>query len=217
MACPTRCRRSPSRNPHKMREILEICADWPVEWVTAERRRRAWPDVEETGETYLENALLKARAVARALGAPGARRRLGDRGGRPRRRARARGRRGYAGEDATDEENLRAADPRASGVPAAGRTARYRCVRRLRVARRPARSTPRGSCEGTLDRAPRGAGRLRLRPVFVPAGWDRRWPSSRDERRTGSATGERRSARSASCSGACLTSLSRHSVLPQTG
>ena len=29
-----------------------------------------WPDVEETGDTYLENALLKARAVSAARGEP---------------------------------------------------------------------------------------------------------------------------------------------------
>ena len=53
-----------SRNPHKLRELGRICADWPVAWVTVETHDpAAFPEVEETGATYLENALLKARAV----------------------------------------------------------------------------------------------------------------------------------------------------------
>ena len=34
-----------SKNPHKLREIGRICADWPVEWVTVETHDGAWPDV----------------------------------------------------------------------------------------------------------------------------------------------------------------------------
>ena len=60
-----------SKNAHKLRELARICADWPVAWVTVETHdAAAFPDVEETGATYLENALLKAHAVAAALGVP---------------------------------------------------------------------------------------------------------------------------------------------------
>jgi XTP/dITP diphosphohydrolase len=59
-----------SRNPGKIREILDICADWPVRWITATDRPGSWPRVEETGESYLDNALLKAKAVAEAVGVP---------------------------------------------------------------------------------------------------------------------------------------------------
>ena len=60
-----------SRNPHKLRELGRICADWPVTWVTIDTHDPAdFPDVEETGDTYLANALLKAHAVADALGVP---------------------------------------------------------------------------------------------------------------------------------------------------
>ncbi|MCX7751096.1 MAG: non-canonical purine NTP pyrophosphatase, partial [Candidatus Bipolaricaulota bacterium] len=56
-------------NPGKLREILAILGDIPgVEWVTP--REVPIPDVEETGTTLLENALLKARAIARATGLP---------------------------------------------------------------------------------------------------------------------------------------------------
>jgi XTP/dITP diphosphohydrolase len=59
-----------SRNPGKIREIRSICADWPVEWITADEHEGAWPDVEETAESYLENALLKAHAVADTVDIP---------------------------------------------------------------------------------------------------------------------------------------------------
>src|SRR5262249_8254615 len=110
-----------SRNLHKLREIGRICADWPVTWLTVDDHDGPWPDVEETGASYLENALLKAQATAVALGLPA----LADDsgievdalGGKPGPRS-AR----YAGEDATDERNLQALMGAVAGVPAGGRT-----------------------------------------------------------------------------------------------
>ena len=156
-----------SRNPGKIREILSICAGWPVEWVTADER---WPRVEETGATYLENALLKARAVSSAIGVPAVADDSGIEvdalGGAPGPRS-AR----YAGEDATDEENLRTLIAAIAGVPSAGRTARYRCIA---VARHDGRElSAEGVCEGTLLARPRGTGGFGYDPIFVPAGWDR--------------------------------------------
>ena len=117
-----------SRNPHKLRELGRICAEWPVTWVTIETHDPAeFPDVEETGDTYLANALLKAHAVAEALGLPAIADDSGIEvdalGGKPGPRS-AR----YAGEDASDEQNLHALMQALRGVPAGGRTARYRCV-----------------------------------------------------------------------------------------
>ena len=159
-----------SRNPHKLREILRICSGWPVEWITADDGDARWPEVEETGDTYLENATLKARAVAAAVEGPA----LADDsgievdalGGRPGVRS-AR----YAGEDASDQENLEELIRAIKGVPAGGRTARYRCVVVL--------ATPGGDdlvaegvCEGTLMPKPRGTRGFGYDPIFVPAGWD---------------------------------------------
>ena len=159
-----------SHNRHKLREIARICADWPVEWVTVDDDAREFPEVEETGDTYLENASLKARAVAAALELPA----LADDsgievdalGGAPGPRS-AR----YAGEHATDEQNLKQLLRALKGVPAGGRTARYRCVAVL--------ATPDGDrihaeaeCEGALIGTPRGTAGFGYDPAFVPAGWD---------------------------------------------
>ena len=61
--------------------------------------------MEETGDTYLDNAMLKARAISEALGVPAIADDSGIEvdalGGKPGPRS-AR----YAGEDATDEQNL---------------------------------------------------------------------------------------------------------------
>jgi XTP/dITP diphosphohydrolase len=158
-----------TRNPGKAREILRICADWPVEWLTGEDL--SWPDVEETGAGYLENALLKARAVAGATGEAA----LADDsgievdalGGAPGPRS-AR----YAGPGSTDEQNVRALLRAVAGVPSSGRTARYRAV--AAVARPDGRVVhAEGTCEGTLRSRPQGTGGFGYDPIFQPAGWDR--------------------------------------------
>ncbi len=57
-----------SKNPDKIREVEAVL---PALGVVGEIVRGLdWPDVEETGETLEENALLKARAVAAATGLP---------------------------------------------------------------------------------------------------------------------------------------------------
>ena len=159
-----------SRNAHKLREIERICADWPTRWVTVQTDPRDWPEVEETGETYLENALLKARAIAEALGTSA----LADDsgievdalGGAPGPRS-AR----YAGVGATDERNLAALIRALAGVPGPGRTARYRCVAAIAWPGGP-EAWAEGTCEGSLITKPRGASGFGYDPIFVPAGWE---------------------------------------------
>lgn len=54
-------------NRHKLKEFREIFPDWDI---VSEQEAGFSGEVEETGETFLENALLKARAVCRATGQP---------------------------------------------------------------------------------------------------------------------------------------------------
>ena len=168
-----------SRNAHKLREIGRICADWPVEWLTVENHEGPWPDVEETGSTYLENALLKAQAGAAALGEPA----LADDsgievdalGGRPGPRS-AR----FAGEDATDRQNLDELIRALKGVPGSGRIARYRCLAVLAFP--DGREVhAEGICEGTLFGKPRGTHGFGYDPIFVPEGWDETMAELADE------------------------------------
>jgi XTP/dITP diphosphohydrolase len=158
-----------THNPHKLRELGRICADWPTEWVSVDTHDpSAFPDVAETGATYL--ARLKAEAVAAALGLPA----LADDsgievdalGGAPGPRS-AR----YAGEHASDEENLRALIQAIRGVPASGRSARYRCVAALAIPEGGFEHVE-GTCEGTLRTTPAGSGGFGYDPIFVPVGRD---------------------------------------------
>jgi XTP/dITP diphosphohydrolase len=158
-----------SRNAGKVREILRICRDWPVEWLTHEDV--SLPDVDETGETYLENALLKARAVAAATGEAA----LADdsgievdalQGAPGPRSAR------YSGPGATEESNLQALLRAMEGVPPERRTARYRAVAAV--------AWPNGEvvwaegvCDGRLRIESRGTGGFGYDPIFEPDGEER--------------------------------------------
>jgi XTP/dITP diphosphohydrolase len=57
-----------SKNPDKIAEIDEVLQ--PLAMAGEIVRGLDWPDVEETGDTLEDNALLKARAVATAVGLP---------------------------------------------------------------------------------------------------------------------------------------------------
>jgi XTP/dITP diphosphohydrolase len=155
-----------TRNRHKIGEILAICADWPVRWRTHGRDGDDWPDVEETGETYLDNALLKARAVAAFTGTPA----LADDSGLEvdsldgvpgPRSAR------FAGPAATDEENLTKLLDHLHGLPPERRTARYRCVAALALPDGRAEWAE-DICEGVIVDPPRGDGGFGYDPAFVP-------------------------------------------------
>ncbi|MEP7059985.1 MAG: RdgB/HAM1 family non-canonical purine NTP pyrophosphatase [Actinomycetota bacterium] len=160
-----------SHNEHKLRELARICTDWPTTWVTVQTQDPSrFPDVEETGETYLENALLKARAVAEALGVPAMSDDSGIEvdalGGKPGPRS-AR----YAGEHASDEDNLTALMQAIRGVPRGGRTARYRCVAAIAWPEGE-EVYAEGDCEGDLIAKRSGERGFGYDPIFVPNGWD---------------------------------------------
>jgi XTP/dITP diphosphohydrolase len=157
-----------SRNAGKIREIRDICAGWPTRWVTADQDARSWPEVEETGASYLENAMLKARAVAHALKLPAL---ADDSGievdaldGRPGVHS-AR----YAGPRATDRENLDKLIEVVRATPSDRRGARYRCVAAIRWPDGTALHAV-GTCEGRLIDEPRGSGGFGYDPMFIPLG-----------------------------------------------
>jgi XTP/dITP diphosphohydrolase len=146
-----------TRNAHKVREFAHLMA--PLEVVELP------PDVElppETGTTFAENALLKARAAAFATGETAF---ADDSGiaaealdGRPGVFS-AR----FAGEDATDQENL---DKLLREAPAGSRVA-YVCAIAY-VEPEGEEFVVEGRCEGTLSDAPRGSGGFGYDPAFVP-------------------------------------------------
>lgn len=160
-----------SANPKKAAEIAEILGDL----VALVPRPPEVPDVVEDAETFEGNARLKAVALVEATGlaalADDSGLEVDALGGEPGVFS-AR----YAGEGASDEDNvvklLRELAARGAVEPAA-RTARFRAVL---VLRRPdgAEVVVEGSVEGTIAAEPRGAGGFGYDPVFVPADGDGR-------------------------------------------
>ena len=149
-----------TRNEHKLRELGEILTG--VELVALPDEVELPP---ETGETFAENALIKARAAREATGEGAIADDSGIEawalGGRPGVRS-AR----YAGEDATDEQNLNLLIDELRDVD--DRSVAYVCVI-AHVDREARERLFEGRCEGTLILEPRGSGGFGYDPAFVPA------------------------------------------------
>jgi len=153
-----------SRNDHKIRELGEI--------LTGVDLRGLPEDVElppETGTTFDENALIKARAAREATGesviADDSGLEVDALDGRPGVYS-AR----YAGEDATDGENLARVladlSEAESGRQGGPFTARYVCV--IALIDESGEHLFRGTCEGEMILDPKGDGGFGYDPAFVP-------------------------------------------------
>jgi XTP/dITP diphosphohydrolase len=157
-----------SANAGKQREFTALLAPYGIE-LLLQTVLRIDP-IEETGATFADNALLKARHAARAARLPA----LADDsglevdalGGAPGVRS-AR----FAGLAASDADNNALLLDRLSGTALPERTARYRCVLALvRGAEDPAPLMAEGSWEGHIGLAPIGHGGFGYDPLFLPAG-----------------------------------------------
>jgi XTP/dITP diphosphohydrolase len=146
-----------TRNAHKLREFERL-----LPAVTLEPLPDGDPVPPEDGDTYAANALIKARAAARATG----RAAIADDSGIE--SAALNGAPGvrtarYAGEQATDEENLAKLGREAP----AGTALRYVCVI-AHVAPDGAEQLFEGTSAGTVAAAPAGSGGFGYDPLFVP-------------------------------------------------
>jgi XTP/dITP diphosphohydrolase len=156
-----------SRNPGKLREIRSIvdAAGLDVRIASADEFP-GWVAPPEDAPDYFGNALLKARSLAEFAGVAA----LADDsgievdalGGEPGPRS-AR----FAGEGASDEENLSKLVGLIHDVHPESRTARYRCVAVL-VTPDGSEASAEGVVEGILHTVPRGTGGFGYDPIFVP-------------------------------------------------
>jgi XTP/dITP diphosphohydrolase len=177
-----------SRNEHKLRELAQLM--FPIELEPLPPEVVLPP---ETGTTFADNALRKARAAAAATG----RAAIADDSGIE--AAALGGAPGvwsarYARDGASDEENLAKL---LAEVPAEGDTrVAYVCAiayvepgRRERVVH--------GRCEGTLTHEPRGTGGFGYDPAFVPDDYpgDRRTMAELDPEEKGAISHRGRAAR----------------------
>jgi XTP/dITP diphosphohydrolase len=160
-----------SANQGKLRELRAILDGLPVELVgLAEAGLGEPPEVAETGDTFLENALLKGRAYAAWSGlaavADDSGLEVDALGGAPGVRS-AR----YAGPGAGDQANLDKLLAELAAVPSERRTARFRCAAVL-VDTNLGEWHAEAAWEGRLLAAPRGSGGFGYDPVFLPDGWE---------------------------------------------
>jgi XTP/dITP diphosphohydrolase len=153
-------------NAGKLAEIRHALADSGLEFVTAAELGAEPLDVAETGESFPDNAYLKAAAYRKRFGMAA----LADDsglvvdalGGRPGVRSSR-----YAGEHASDLENSRKLLEELDGFGSEMRAARFQCVVVLLDESGEA-TWACGTCEGQIAFAPRGSGGFGYDPVFLP-------------------------------------------------
>ncbi len=160
-----------SGNHGKLAEMRDLLAGSGIELVA--QADLDIDDIEETGLTFVENALLKARHAARASGLPA----LADDsglcvdalGGAPGLRS-AR----YAGEHGNAAANIAKLLDALRDVPDERRTAHFHCtIVRLRSADDPAPWIAEGRWHGRILHAACGAHGFGYDPVFLPDGQTR--------------------------------------------
>ncbi|MEN8204661.1 MAG: XTP/dITP diphosphatase [Pseudomonadota bacterium] len=153
-----------SSNPGKVREINQLLATLDLH--VQPQSEFGVVDAEETGLTFVENAILKARNAAQYTGLPAI---ADDSGievdalnGAPGIYS-AR----FAGENATDQANLEKLLADLDGVPETQRSARFQCLMVfLRHASDPTPLICQGTWEGRILLAARGDNGFGYDPVF---------------------------------------------------
>ncbi|MDH7576886.1 MAG: XTP/dITP diphosphatase [Bacillota bacterium] len=156
-----------SRNRGKISEFRELLAGLPVE-ILSLVDFPGLPEILETGSTFRENALLKARAVAAATGsitlADDSGLEVDHIGGAPGVHSSR-----FAGPEQDDEANNRKLLAALKGVPFHRRTARFRCVIAV-VTPWGQEFLSEGLCEGRITFFPRGKQGFGYDPLFfVPS------------------------------------------------
>ena len=153
-----------SNNAGKVREIGQLLADQEIEVLP--QSAFDIPEAEETGLTFVENAILKARHAAHLAGLPAI---ADDSGievdalnGAPGIYS-AR----FAGKGASDSDNLRKLLEELKDVPEQNRTARFQCLMvYMRHEKDPTPIICQGTWEGCILLEPRGSGGFGYDPVF---------------------------------------------------
>jgi XTP/dITP diphosphohydrolase len=160
-----------SNNKGKVREINQLLAEQAIEVVP--QADFGIPDADETGLSFVENAILKARNAASHSGLPAI---ADDSGievdalnGAPGIYS-AR----YCGDGASDEDNLNKLLDALKDTPEDRRTARFQCVMvYMRHAEDPTPIICQGTWEGSILSEGRGENGFGYDPVFYVASHDR--------------------------------------------
>ncbi|HEY3375757.1 MAG TPA: XTP/dITP diphosphatase [Candidatus Aquicultor sp.] len=156
-----------SKNEGKIREIVDILDLHDVN-IHAYKDFEDWPDVEETGDTFYENALIKARALVEKYNKPAVADDSGLEvdalGGAPGVYSSR-----YGGEEGNDVKNITKLLRELKGTCDVRRMARFRCVAVLMTPDGWVASAE-GMLEGRIGSATRGDQGFGYDPVFIPTG-----------------------------------------------
>ncbi|MDF7652111.1 XTP/dITP diphosphatase [Erwiniaceae bacterium L1_54_3] len=176
-------------NPGKVRELADLLAAFGLDIVA--QTELGVESAEETGLTFIENAILKARHAAQITGLPA----IADDsglavdalGGAPGIYS-AR----YAGLDASDQQNLDKLLVALENVPDDQRQAQFHCVLvYVRHAEDPVPLVFHGSWDGEITRAAAGEGGFGYDPIFyIPELGKTAGELSKDEKRAVSHRGK---------------------------
>ena len=160
-----------SKNTGKIREIKSFYHDLPkVEWLTFKDFKK-FPDVEEKGSSFLENARLKARSISlhtnRITLADDSGLEVDFLGGRPGVKSSR-----YTGVDATDKRNRDKLLKEMENVKKiSDRTARFVCSVALWGPAKGSIFETRGVCEGFIGFEEKGTGGFGYDCIFIPTGY----------------------------------------------
>jgi XTP/dITP diphosphohydrolase len=151
-------------NPGKIAELQSLLSPLPIEWIP--QGEFNIPDIEETGKTFIENAILKARHASRISGLPA----LADDSGLV--VDALEGAPGvyssrYAGENATDAQRNQKLLAEMQDVEEHDRAAAYHCVLALvEYEDDPVPLICHGIWEGSILFEPRGQNGFGYDPIF---------------------------------------------------
>ena len=160
-----------SKNIGKIKEIKSsTCSLSGIEWMTF-RDFKDFPDVEENGSSFLENARLKAIAVSDYTGmitlSDDSGLEVDFLGGRPGVRSSR-----YAGDHATDKENRDKLIAELREVKNIyDRTARFVCSMVMRDPKKGTIFETRGVCSGHIGFKEEGTGGFGYDCIFIPSGY----------------------------------------------
>jgi XTP/dITP diphosphohydrolase len=143
-----------------------------IKWLTY-KDFKGFPDVEETGDSFLDNAIIKARSLAEHTGKPAL---ADDSGlivdaldGMPGVRSSR-----YAGSDATDKENrIKLLKALVDIKDESKRSARFICSMILWDPKDGLVFKTDGVCEGRISFKEKGSGGFGYDCIFIPSGYDR--------------------------------------------
>lgn len=156
-------------NSGKTREIRKILAGIPFEIVNLKDVGKL-TEARETGKSFAANARIKARTYYRQTGlltlAEDSGLQVDYLGGRPGVLS-AR----FAGETASDADNVRRLLASMRGVPQEKRHARFVCVVAITDGKKMWMAT--GKCEGRIASRPSGRSGFGYDPVFIPDGYNK--------------------------------------------